>query len=376
MRTIPVYDAKARQKFRQGLVLSYTFYPVLTDFFRANAYSRVYRVKSAQQRFAQLVYLLSMQKLRTSLARLFLKQPSKSELARLRQLEKLQRAHQGKPFTFDEDNLRYLYFSHKSVQSVMKLSAPDELLLGYTRAMMAFLLTNPAPRHILMIGLGGGSLVKFCYRHLPQCRITVLEIDANVIALRRQFMLPDDDERLSIIHCDAVTYLQQHALQVDVILLDGFDEDGIVQELNNPGFYASCYAALTTDGILVANMWGKRKILVPLLSLLRRQFSQNVWWCRSLDSYNLLVFSFKDSLVGFPEFDSTPNLTPQLSQSLQLTRLREKMRTLEIPPADPLALPGDDEARELVALTKEMAELMVTDDSLPRNEAEWSAAHR
>lgn len=358
----------------------YTFYPVLTDLFMANAYSGEDQVKSAQQRSAPSLLLGFMQKLRTSLSRLFLKQPSKSELTRLHQLEKLQREHQGKPFAFDEDNLRYMYFSHKSIQSVMKISAPDELLLGYTRAMMAFLLANPAPRHILMIGLGGGSLVKFCYRHLPQCRITVLEIDAGVIALRAQFMLPADDERLSVIHCDALTYLQQHALQVDAILLDGFDEHGIVQDLNSASFYASCSAALTPTGILVANMWGKRKILVPLLSLLRRQFSQNVWWCRSLDSYNLLVFSFKDRLAGFPASDAPPSLTPELAKSLQLTQLREKMRTLNlapaIAPANLQAQPGDYEARELVDLTKEMAELMVNDDSLPRNEAEWSAAHR
>lgn len=317
-----------------------------------------------------------MQKLRASLARLFLKQPTKIDLPRTRQLEKLQREHQGKPFAFDEDNLRYMYFSHKSVQSAMKLSAPDELLLGYTRAMMAFLLANPAPRHILMIGLGGGSLVKFCYRHLPHCRITVLEIDADVIALRQQFMLPADDERLNIIHCDAVTYLQQQALQVDVILLDGFDERGIVQELNTASFYASCYAALQPSGILVANMWGKRKLLVSLLSELRREFAQNVWWCRSFDSYNLLVFCFKDRLADFPASGSPASLTAELSASLQIPQLSEKMRRLELAPAAPEALPGDYAARELVALTKEMAELMVTDESLPRNEAEWSAAHR
>lgn len=317
-----------------------------------------------------------MQKLRTSLSRLFLKQASKSELPRIRQLEKLQREHQGKPFAFDDDNLRYMYFSHKSVQSAMKLSAPDELLLGYTRAMMAFLMANPEPKHILMIGLGGGSLVKFCYRHLPHCHITVLEIDADVIALRQQFMLPADDERLNIIHCDALPYLQQHALQVDVILLDGFDEQGIVQELNTASFYASCYAALTPNGILVANMWGKRKILVPLLCELRREFAQRVWWCRSLDSYNLLVFSFKNSSSVSPMSNVPASLKPELSASLQLTQLREKMRTLEISPASFQTLPGDYAAREFVALTKEMAELMVTDDSLPRNEAEWSAAHR
>ncbi len=317
-----------------------------------------------------------MQKLRASLSRLFLNSQSKAEMQRADQIEKLQKEHQGRPFSFDQDHLRFMYFSQKSVQSAMKLSAPDELLLGYTQAMMAFLLVNPAPKHILMIGLGGGSLAKFCYRHLPDSQITVLEIDADVINLRRQFMLPEDDERLKIIHCNAITYLQQHALQVDAILLDGFDEVGLVEELNTADFYAACYAALKPSGVLVANMWGKRKILVPLLSELRSQFSQNVWWCRSLDSYNLVVFSFKDKANVFTTSMHSTAQEVDPDSSLHLIELIEKMRTLHLDRENNQSFSDDYEARELVALTKELAELLVNDDSLPRNEAEWSEAHR
>ncbi|MDO8654788.1 MAG: fused MFS/spermidine synthase [Undibacterium sp.] len=311
-----------------------------------------------------------MQKIRASLSRLFLNKPSKSELARLHQLELLQREHQGKPFVFDEGNLRFMYFNQKSVQSAMKINAPDELLCGYTSAMMAFLLVNPAPQQILMIGLGGGSLVKFCYHHLPDCHITVLEIDPDVIALRGQFMIPANDDRLTIIHCDAIDYLAQNTLQVDILLLDGFDAEGLVQELNTASFYAACHAALKPTGILVANMWGKRALLVPLLSALRGQFGQNVWWCRSLDSYNLIVFSLKSKLSKFTPSNASQLQTGDQSLTLQLTKLNQQMRTLHVPED------ADYDARERVALTADLATLLVTDDSLPRSEVEWSATHQ
>ena len=64
------------------------------------------------------------------------------------------------------------------------------MYVSYTRAMMAFLLFNPEPRHVLMIGLGGGSLAKYCHRKLPATRITVLELDHDVIALRAKFGIP------------------------------------------------------------------------------------------------------------------------------------------------------------------------------------------
>ncbi len=87
----------------------------------------------------------------------------------------------------DTEGMRHLYFDLQAVQSSMRLDDPDALVTAYARKMMAFLLFNRSPRHILMIGLGGGSLVKFCHRHLLETRLTVVEIDPDVIALRSGF---------------------------------------------------------------------------------------------------------------------------------------------------------------------------------------------
>ncbi|MFZ6749968.1 transferase spermidine synthase [Undibacterium sp. Ren11W] len=324
-----------------------------------------------------------MQKIRHSLSKLFIDPAPKTDLARTMHLEQLQAQHQGRPFVLDEGNLRFMYFNQKSVQSAMKINAPDELICGYTSGMMAFLLENPAPQHILMVGLGGGSLVKFCYRYLPDCCITVLEIDADVIALREQFMIPADDARLQVIHTDAVDYLAQadaSDMQFDVILLDGFSIEGLVQELNSGAFYASCHAALSEHGCLVVNMWGKRKLLIPALTALRTQFEQNVWWCRSLDSYNLLVFCFKNGLAGFTSEMAAKALQLDQAFPLQLEKLNAGMHTLRIQieaqDRSDVWITEEYEAREMIALSSNLAAIMVTDPSLPRNDVEWSLAHQ
>jgi spermidine synthase len=84
----------------------------------------------------------------------------------------------------------------------MWLDEPDTLVSAYTRKMMGFLLFRKRPRGVVMIGLGGGSLVKFCHRHLPSTRMTVVEINARVIALRSHFQIPPDDSRLRVINED------------------------------------------------------------------------------------------------------------------------------------------------------------------------------
>src|SRR3982751_5300069 len=149
------------------------------------------------------------------------------------------------PYIFDSLFERRMHFTNEATQSAMLLADPDALIAQYTRKMMAFLLFNPDPKHIVMIGLGGGSLAKFCYRHLPRARITVVEINEDVIALRDEFCIPRDDERFRITHDDGVRYVERLEEKMDVLLIDAFDADGIALSLTKSAFYANAARQLT-----------------------------------------------------------------------------------------------------------------------------------
>lgn len=160
------------------------------------------------------------------------------------------------PFVVDHEGIRTLHFTHGEVQSSMRLDEPGELLVDYTRTMMGFLLLNPAPRHITMIGLGGGSLAKFCHRHLPRSRITAVENNPGVIALRGQFAVPPDGERFRVLADDGALHVAGAAPgSIDVLLVDGFDRDGQPPQLCSREFYDACFRALAPDGgLLVVNL--------------------------------------------------------------------------------------------------------------------------
>ncbi|WP_019142989.1 methyltransferase domain-containing protein [Noviherbaspirillum massiliense] len=197
----------------------------------------------------------------------------------------------GKPFAFDHGDMRTLHFDEKYIQSAMRISAPDDLLLSYTQAMMGFLLFNPAPQHILMIGLGGGSLAKYCYRGLPATRITVIELDTDVIALRSTFCVPDNNDRFQVVQADAIDYLSAMNDQVDVILHDGFTADGLAPTLSSEAFYRRCHDVLEQNGVLVSNLWGDTADLLPMMKRLYGVFHGNLWWCDASSSFNRIVFS-------------------------------------------------------------------------------------
>ncbi|NMM28133.1 MAG: fused MFS/spermidine synthase [Glaciimonas sp.] len=202
---------------------------------------------------------------------------------------------EGKPFTFDHGDMRTLHFDGRFIQSAMRISAPDDLLLSYTQTMMAFLLFNPEPQHILMIGLGGGSLAKYCYRKLPASRITVLELDSDVINLRGKFGIPDNDTRFQIVHADAADYLAGMDHKVDIILHDGFTADGLAPSLSTETFYRLCNTVLNRDGVLVSNLWGDADDLAPVMKRLYSVFDSRMWWSGASGSFNRIVYTAKSN---------------------------------------------------------------------------------
>ena len=199
----------------------------------------------------------------------------------------------GKPFVLDDGRLRYLYFNLRFLQSAMRIKTPDALELGYTRHMMAVLLFNASPKRLLLVGLGGGSLVRFCRRQLPRAMMTAVEIDPAIIALSSQFGL-EEDERLSIVQADAADYLPQAEADTDVLLLDAFDREGISGSLARPAFFEAARRRLKPQGILVTNLAGAPGTWEPLLALIGDAFEGRVITLRVGNGENHIAFAFKD----------------------------------------------------------------------------------
>lgn len=201
------------------------------------------------------------------------------------------------PFVVDVGDTRQLHFSLGMIQSAMRLDDPAALTFAYTRKMMAALLFVPAPRDLLMVGLGGGSIAKFCLRHLPEARFTCVEINPAVIALREAFLIPDDP-RLTIVEADAADYLPLATGDTDLLLLDGFDADGVAPSLLSPDFYAAARRRLRSDGVLVANLCGAQGRWTAHLKLLEAAFEGRVHRAWVPDDGNLIAYAFADT--GFP----------------------------------------------------------------------------
>jgi len=210
-------------------------------------------------------------------------------------LRKLLSEEYDRPFVFDDGRTRSLYFSLRYVQSSMRTRDPISLEFAYTRKMMSFMLFQRQTRSILMLGLGGGSLAKYCYARLPQCQIDVVEIDPYVIGFRDQFFIPANDSRFRVIHDDAARYLENCPSQHDVIMLDTFDRYGFSASIDSREFYCQARAALSPKGVLVANLAGARSQRVRHLGALREAFADNVLVVQIGDDGNHVAMAFNNA---------------------------------------------------------------------------------
>ena len=209
-------------------------------------------------------------------------------------------ATHSRPFVRDDGPTISLHFSLDELQSCMNKLQPQWLEVDYTRTMMGFLLFNPAPVHITMIGLGGGSLAKFCYSQLPRSRMTVLEINPEVIALRKTFCVPDDDARFEVIEADGAVYVATQTETCDVLLVDGFDEKGQPPALCSQGFYDDCFNALTPGGVLAVNLHYEDAAYPLWLARLQRSFGGHITEIPALEKSNCIVFASRAMAMPAP----------------------------------------------------------------------------
>lgn len=200
-----------------------------------------------------------------------------------------------RPFIVETDTERHLLFSHDSVQSSMRIDDPDALTCEYTRRMMSFLLFVPAPSEIVMIGLGGGSLAKFVHKHVQTARLTTIEIDADIIALRDEFCIPPDDARFRVLHMDGARYLAQRSESIDVLIVDAFDEGGVAPSLATSAFYRHAAQRLSDEGLLVMNLSGEPARYDAHLQRIHDAFGDRGFIAPVKSGENDILFAFKSA---------------------------------------------------------------------------------
>ena len=197
----------------------------------------------------------------------------------------------------EEGNIRSLHLGSATIQSSMNLDHPTELVLSYSRAMMGWLLfTEKIPAHITEIGLGGGSFARWIDAYLPETKQTAVDINPQVINIARTlFELPFEGEKFEIIEADGAEYIKTLHHSTDVILVDGFDGEQIIDAFVEEPFFADCRHALSENGIFATNWWSGDKRYQIFVERLMNVFEGRVLELPAESHGNMAVFAFQNT---------------------------------------------------------------------------------
>ena len=118
------------------------------------------------------------------------------------------------------------------------------------------ILAHGSARRVLIIGGGDGGMAREVLRHSAVEQVTIVEIDAGVVAFSKQY-LPTlsngafDDPRLTLVITDGAEFVRSTADRFDVIIIDSTDPIGPGEVLFTDTFYGRAKRCLNPGGILV-----------------------------------------------------------------------------------------------------------------------------
>ncbi len=200
----------------------------------------------------------------------------------------------------DEGPVRHLHLGTEWIQGSMLLDAPTVLVHEYIQRMMAWLLfadLEKLPKmQAMQLGLGAGSLTKYCHTVL-RMKTCAIELNPQVLlACRGWFKLPPDNLRLQVVLADAALEIQRPQWQgaVDALQVDLYDHEAAAPVLDSEDFYAACRRLLSPDGCMTVNLFGRSSSFARSLEKITAAFGRGaVWTFKPTHAGNTVVLARK-----------------------------------------------------------------------------------
>ncbi len=193
----------------------------------------------------------------------------------------------------ENETQRWITINGQFTHSIMLKQQPEQVVLSSTQYLLGSLLFQQAPSKALVLGLGGGDLLRFYQHHFPQCRLDVVEKHAAVIRLARQYFGVGETAMTRLYYRDALTFMRESKLNYDVIYIDIADGDDMLPELFQHQFYQDCLAALTETGVIALNLITSDLTMVDNLLVKLHYIFQRQMLCYTVPQHaNLIVLAF------------------------------------------------------------------------------------
>ncbi len=194
-------------------------------------------------------------------------------------------------FVTQQGNTVTLWSASGVRHTVLDLGAPHMPGLEYARNTLLALAFVPGVKSILLLGLGGGSILHMMRAARPGIEVDAVEIDPAVPDLAKRFFRIGDSPQLRIHVEDAAAFLARSETRHDIIILDAYVGESLPAHCADCEFFRNARRRLTAEGLLVVNwLRGDRDRDRRLLSDIESAVGR-VWELHGYRSKNTLLFA-------------------------------------------------------------------------------------
>lgn len=160
-----------------------------------------------------------------------------------------------------------------------------------------FFSSAPAPKDILILGYGTGTMDKLFQHYYPTAQVTGVEIDPKIIWLGQQYFdVNPENTQLHVM--DGRTFLNTHNQKYDLIVVDAYQDVNIPFHMATQEFFLLVSKHLKSKGVLSINVnmhdEAETAMKDSLISSLKDGFS-HVYTIQVDNSSNLAVIATKEA---------------------------------------------------------------------------------
>ena len=148
-------------------------------------------------------------------------------------------------------------------QSCTNTRNPKRMVFAYTKMTMTGLLFTAQPEHILVVGLGGGTLPVAFRQLFPTALIDTVEIDPAVTRVAKEFFGFQAQPNITVYDQDARVWTKRavrKARRYDLIVLDAFNGEYIPEHLMTREYLEETKALLAPGDTLMANTFSVSRL--------------------------------------------------------------------------------------------------------------------
>jgi len=123
----------------------------------------------------------------------------------------------------------------------------------WKEAFRAFGISSLEWQKVLVLGVGGGTVMELLHGQFPKAHITGVDIDPVIIDIAKKYFLTGNLGYVDFAVADAKEYVVKNTSKFDCLIIDIFIGNAVPEFVKTMSFITSCKQRLSQNGVVCIN---------------------------------------------------------------------------------------------------------------------------